>query len=479
MRKMMYGFMLFVIMVHSGVNAQDHFGTLSRINDILYLVQGNYVSEDKVQYQLLTDGALRGMLEKLDPYTLYFPENEFKEFNNDIDGVYEGVGMEIDKRGEYIVVVSPFEGSPAEKAGVKPGDKIIEVNGESAIGWQHVDITKKLRGKSGTSVTIAVLREGHSSKIVIPLVRAEIRSKSVTLSYMITPEIGYIRFSQFQQQSPEEMRDALSGLSNTGMKKVIVDLRGNPGGILSVAHAIADLFIDDGIIVTTKGRNPDANETYPATKNTPFKNIPLVLLVDEGSASASEIFAGAVKDLKRGTLIGAKTYGKGSVQRIFPLSDNSGVKMTIALYYTPSGVCVDKNGITPDIVIDKKLFPAQIDLIRNENWFLKFAAAHSKNYSLNTDGSVHPSPFDAFVDYLHHEKADMPSLLLSDPVLREAFLGLTDWESRIMNAMRHDIEDVLTYGIIEYRKGEKEARKALLSRDEVVRAAIRVLNEQK
>lgn len=459
--------------------AQDHFGSLSRINDVLYLIRSNYVSEEQIKYDELIHGALNGMFDRLDTHSVYYSEKEFQDFNNDIDGIYEGVGMEIDKRGEYIIVVSPFEGSPAEKAGVKAGDRIVEVSGESAIGWQHADITKRLRGKAGTKVTIAVERDGHPSKITITLTRAEIRSRSITLSYMMTRDVGYIRFTQFQQNSPEEMREALSELSKSGMKKLIIDLRGNPGGILSVAHAIADLFIDEGIIVTTKGRNPQSNETYPATKNTPYKNIPLVLLVDEGSASASEIFAGAVKDLKRGVLIGAKTFGKGSVQRIFPLFDNSGVKMTIALYYTPSGICVDKNGIVPDFVIPKKIIPAQIDNLENANWFRTYAAKNAKKYLIMDNGNLNSDPVNDFVDFLHNEKADMVSLLLSDPILREAFSGMNDWEEKVIKAMRADVESVLKYRIVEILEGEKNARKFMLSRDEAVQKALVVFNEKK
>lgn len=473
-------FVLFLMVVGFTIlSAQDHFGSLSRINDVLYLIRANYVSEEQIGYNDLLIGAMNGIFERLDPHSHFYPEKEFEEFNDDIDGIYEGVGMEIDKRGEYIIVVSPFEGSPAEQAGVKPGDRIVEVSGESAIGWQHADITKRLRGKAGTKVTIAVEREGHPSKITITMTRAEIISKSVTLSFMMNSDVGYIRFTQFQQNSLVEMKEALSALEKSGMKRLIIDLRGNPGGILSVAHSIADLFIDDGIIVTTKGRNPQANETYPATKNTPYKNIPLVLLVDEGSASASEIFAGAVKDLKRGTLIGSKTYGKGSVQRIFPLADNSGIKMTIALYYTPSGICVDKNGIVPDYVVPKKVVPAQIDTIDNANWFRIYASKHAHNYSLTDSGVLSADPVDDFIAFLHKEKADMLALLLPDPVFREAFSGITDWESRVVKAMHDDVAVVLTYNIIEYLHGEKNARKHMLSHDSAVLKAIEILNEKK
>jgi len=459
--------------------AKDTFNSLSTINDVLFLLKDRYVKPDMINLDTVTYDAVNGMLKSLDPHTNYFSKEELENFESDIEGVYDGLGIEIDKQGDYIIVVSPFEGSPAEQFGLRPGDKIAEVDGESVVGISTTDITKKLRGPAGTKVKVGVLRDGRSEITVFTITRAEIQSKSIRLAYMITPDTGYVKFNQFQDNSLKEMKDELSKLTQAGMKQLVLDLRGNPGGLLHIAYKIADLFIEDGIIVTTRGRNKDDEEVYRATKKSPYKDLPLIVVVDEGSASASEIFAGAMKDLKRALLIGDKTYGKGSVQQTYPLRDGSGLKMTIAYYYTPSGVCVDKNGIVPDIVVPAPPLSVQMSELLKDNWFLRYAEKNAQKYTVLPDRSVSPDPTDDFIAYLHAEKVDVESVLLPDPVLKNAMRTVEGWEKRVVAAMKADLVRQLTFTIIQKKVSYNEARKGITEKDPVIIRALTVLHDKK
>ena len=301
----------------------------------------------------LMQGAIKGMLESLDdPHSSYFTKEELKSFQEDIKGKYVGVGMVIQKKvNEPLLVVSPIEDGPAYKVGIKPKDKITEIDGESTYTLTSEECTKRLKGKANTTVKVKVFREINNTTKVFELKREVIELKYVK-SKMLDNEIGYLRLTQFGDNVYDDMKKSLENLQAKGMKALVLDLRSNPGGELSQSIKIASMFIDKGRIVSTKQKA--AKEKIYQREGKYFGDFPLVVLINGGSASASEIVSGALKDHKRAVLVGEKTFGKGSVQTLLPLPDGDGIKITIAKYYTPSGETIDGTGIEPDTKVEDK-----------------------------------------------------------------------------------------------------------------------------
>ena len=301
----------------------------------------------------LMQGAIKGMLESLDdPHSSYFTKEELKSFQEDIKGKYVGVGMVIQKKvNEPLLVVSPIEDGPAYKVGIKPKDKITEIDGESTYTLTSEECTKRLKGKANTTVKVKVFREINNTTKVFELKREVIELKYVK-SKMLDNEIGYLRLTQFGDNVYDDMKKSLEDLQAKGMKALVLDLRSNPGGELSQSIKIASMFIDKGRIVSTKQKA--AKEKIYQREGKYFGDFPLVVLINGGSASASEIVSGALKDHKRAVLVGEKTFGKGSVQTLLPLPDGDGIKITIAKYYTPSGETIDGTGIEPDTKVEDK-----------------------------------------------------------------------------------------------------------------------------
>lgn len=301
----------------------------------------------------LMQGAIKGMLESLDdPHSSYFTKEELKSFQEDIKGKYVGVGMVIQKKvNEPLLVVSPIEDGPAYKVGIKPKDKITEIDGESTYTLTSEECTKRLKGKANTTVKVKVFREINNTTKVFELKREVIELKYVK-SKMLDNEIGYLRLTQFGDNVYGDMKKSLENLQAKGMKALVLDLRSNPGGELSQSIKIASMFIDKGRIVSTKQKA--AKEKIYQREGKYFGDFPLVVLINGGSASASEIVSGALKDHKRAVLVGEKTFGKGSVQTLLPLPDGDGIKITIAKYYTPSGETIDGTGIEPDTKVEDK-----------------------------------------------------------------------------------------------------------------------------
>lgn len=344
---------------------------LKEISDIMDVIQDTYVEnanaqknkEEKnknsirkntgVTKKSLMQGALRGMLESLDdPHSVYFTKEEMRSFQEDIKGKYVGVGMVIQKKvGEPLTVVSPVEDGPAYKAGIKPKDKIVEIDGESTYNLTSEEASKRLKGKANTTVKVKVFREVNKMTKVFELKRETIELKYVK-SKMLDDGIGYLRLTQFGDNVYPDMKKALENLQAKGMKGLIFDLRSNPGGELGQSIKIASMFIENGKIVST--RQKKGEESVYTREGKYFGNFPMVVLINGGSASASEIVSGALKDHKRATLIGEKTFGKGSVQTLLPLPDGDGIKITIAKYYTPNGVSIDGTGIEPDKKVEDK-----------------------------------------------------------------------------------------------------------------------------
>jgi carboxyl-terminal processing protease len=334
----------------SAVGRQDY-ESLESFSNILSIVRKNYVEE--VDTKTLVSGAINGMLHSLDPHSAYLTPDLYKELQSDTQGRFGGLGIEITVKGGILTVVSPIEDTPAFKAGIKPGDQIFKIEEEFTKDMSLVDAVKKMRGLKGTKINLTIRREGSPDLIDFSLVRDIIRVRSVR-SRSLEPGYGYIRLAQFQERSDRDLQRALEKLAaeKGGMKGLVLDLRNNPGGLLTQAVRVSDLFLESGLIVYTEGRIEAQKQKYFAQKDGSWMDFPIVVLVNGGSASASEIVAGALQDHKRAVVLGTKTFGKGSVQTILPLDDSSALRLTTARYFTPNGRSIQTTGIVPDIVLD-------------------------------------------------------------------------------------------------------------------------------
>ena len=312
-----------------------------KFRDILKITQKyyiNHVDDDK-----LFESAINGMFEQLDPHTTYLSVDFQNQAEDDLKGKFEGIGIEFQLIHDTINVVSAIIGGPSDKLGIIAGDRIVEINGKSAIKLKSDKIVKLLRGKKGTSVDVKIFRPASKKTIAYRIVRDQIPLYAVDAHFMLNKNIGYISLSKFSETSTKEVLNALNELKNAGMQKLIFDLRSNPGGFLNQAFQIADLFLsDEKLIVSTKGRINEFNEEYHASISSPFESLPIVVLVNHGSASASEIVSGALQDWDRAVIVGQTTFGKGLVQRPFILDDGSAVRLTVSKYFTPSGRAIQR-----------------------------------------------------------------------------------------------------------------------------------------
>jgi carboxyl-terminal processing protease len=324
---------------------------LKVFTDVLGLIQKDYVEETKPKD--LVYGAIKGMLETLDPHSAFMPPNMYKEMQEETKGRFEGLGIEITMKDGILTVVSPIEDTPAYKAGILAGDQIVRIDGESTKNFTLMDSVKRLRGPRGTKVTITIMREGFTKARDFTLVRDVIPVRSVRHE-LLEKNYGYIRISQFQEKTDSEFDKAMKALQDESkgtLKGLILDLRNNPGGLLDQAVKIADHFIESGIIVSIEGRREEVKQRWSAHAEGTLTRYPLVVLVNGGSASGAEIVAGAIQDHHRGLIVGVQTFGKGSVQTIIPLKDGSGLRLTTARYYTPNGRSIQAKGIVPDIIV--------------------------------------------------------------------------------------------------------------------------------
>lgn len=318
---------------------------ISLFSEVLAHVEQSHL--DSPDSEPLMHGAIRGMLRTLDPYSQFFPPENYSDFRSESRGTYGGLGMEIGMRDERLTIVSPFKGTPAYKAGLQSGDIISQIEGKPTTHMTTMDAVELLRGEPGTQVTITILREGEPRPLEVPLTRDVIQFPSVE-SKVLKGDIGYIRINQFRDNTANDVDTAFDTFNQQEIAGLILDLRSNPGGLLRSAVEIASDFLAPGeLVVYTQGKTP--REEYSAEEGKQQKRYPLIVLVNGGSASASEIVAGAIKDHGRGLVMGEKTFGKASVQQVFPLSSGAAVKLTVAHYYSPNGVDIDKIGIVPDI----------------------------------------------------------------------------------------------------------------------------------
>lgn len=345
------GLLLFLVNNTASATSTNltYFKSLDLIRKVLELIKSDYV-EENLDEQKLIYGAIEGMLKKLDdPYTRFMEPKTFKEMQVETQGEFGGLGIVISIKDRMLTVVSPIDETPAARAGVLAGDMIVKIDGKDVVDIALHDAVKLLRGLVGTKVVITVLREGEKETHDFELVREIIKLPSVKY-WVVGPNVGYIRLTQFIQTSSEDLEKAMIDLEKNGVKSIILDLRNNPGGLLNAAVEVGRKFIPKGDIVSIKGRDGEENTYSSFFKYHPL--LPLIVLINEGSASASEIVAGAVKDNKRGLLLGKKSFGKGSVQTVISLNDGSAMALTTALYYTPSGVNIHKKGIEPDIEVN-------------------------------------------------------------------------------------------------------------------------------
>jgi carboxyl-terminal processing protease len=312
-----------------------------KFNDVLTYTEKYYVEE--VDTQMLVEAAINGMLNKLDPHSVYISPKQMANIEESFRGDFEGIGIEFQVVNDTLTVVSPITGGPSEALGILSGDRIIKIEGKDVIGISNEEVRQKLRGKAGTKVSVTIVRAGITGELQFNITRDKIPLYSVDTHFMMDHKTGYVSVSRFSETTVNELSDALKDLEKQGMQQLILDLRSNPGGYLNQAVQMADLFLDGKKkIVYTRGRRSEFNEEYFAKNAAPFENIPLVILVNRGSASASEIVAGAVQDWDRGIIVGETTFGKGLVQRQFQLSDNSALRLTISEYYTPSGRLIQR-----------------------------------------------------------------------------------------------------------------------------------------
>ena len=326
---------------------------VSEIRTALGLINSYYVEADSAELDALTERALVGMIEDLDPYSEYLNFDRLKQLDEETSQEFGGIGVQVEMRDEFLTVVAPLEGSPGERAGLLRGDRIVGVDGESIEGLGLAESVSELKGKPGTQVAILVERDGRDDRFELEVVRELIEVDNVHGAVLLDDGIGYLRISQFGKRTGEELEEAIASLQDEGMRALALDLRNNPGGLLDVAVEVAEKFLPEGeLIVYTKGRHESMNEEWYSENGDDPYAFPVAILINPGSASASEIVAGALKDSERATLIGEKTFGKGSVQSILPLGGNSGLKLTTAKYYTPGGYVIHENGVEPDIEVE-------------------------------------------------------------------------------------------------------------------------------
>ena len=344
---------LISLVSHKAAFATDNetYKNLKLFNEVLNMVEKNYVEE--IDPKAVIHGAINGMIKSLDPHSAFMTAEQYNDLKIGTKGTFSGLGIVITIQDDMITVVAPIEDKPAFIAGVKAGDKIIKIDGETIKGFTIMDAVHKLRGKKGTKVTITIVREDEDDTIDFDIVRDIIEIKSVK-HRIYHEDIGYIRISSFQETTADELDKALKEINteDVPLKGLVLDLRNNPGGLLGQSVRVSDMFLKSGVIVSSKGRTKDSGHVYTARDDGYEPKCPVIILINGGTASAAEIVSGALHDNKRAVLLGTQTFGKGSVQTIVPLKDGSALKLTIAKYYTPAGESIQARGIVPDIAVE-------------------------------------------------------------------------------------------------------------------------------
>jgi len=350
--------------VGSSSEGKNNYESLKVFSEVLSLIESTYV--EKVSSEKLIEGAIHGLVKTLDPHTSYLSLDAYQEMKVQTSGKFGGLGIEVSMRGGILTVISPIEGTPAFEAGIQAKDKIVKIENDSTLDMSINDAVSLLRGEVGSLVNITILRDRLKAPLLVKIVRDIIKVQSVKKN-IYHSDIGYIKIRSFSKNTSSDLDKALSYLRNKNITKLILDVRNNPGGLLNQAVEVSDRFLgNENLIVYTKGRMEDQNTRFTTNDKIKHVDYPMIILVNGGSASASEIVAGALQDLGRAVILGTPTFGKGTVQTIMPLSDGSALRLTTARYYTPSGRIIQENGIIPDIVIENKPLPTINEKIKDE-----------------------------------------------------------------------------------------------------------------
>ena len=411
---------------HLLAGTDETYEELKVFSDVLDIIEKNYV--DPVEPKELIRGAIQGMINSIDPHSAYLLPEAYKDLQIETRGEFSGIGIVITMQDNMITVISPIEGTPAYKAGVKAGDVIIKVDGQDTKAMMLWEAVKKMRGKKGTEVVITVLRKGVADPIDFTLVRDIIPLESVR-AHLLKPGYGYIRITNFREKTGQDVMAALQELESEKppLKGLILDLRDNPGGLLDQAIEVSDIFLDSGKIVSIKGRLEAHSKTYMAQKNTVKHPYPIVLLINGGSASAAEIVAGALQDHGRCVVLGTTSFGKGSVQTVEPLRDGSGLKLTIARYYTPNGKAIQATGIIPDIVVEPR------DLSTEEE------SAEPRMKEKDLKNHISAQPPGQMPERMKEKILDMRGVKVPDQGAPDAVKRLVEEDNQVQRAL-----DILT-----------------------------------
>ncbi|MCD6569692.1 MAG: S41 family peptidase [Deltaproteobacteria bacterium] len=403
-----FGFLILNSTIDVSAYTSKMYPQLEKFTDCLEIIEKNYVEE--VTPEKLIEGAIKGMTSVLDPHSTYLTKEEYKEIQISTTGSFGGLGIEIGIRDGGLTVITPIEGTPAFRAGIKPGDKIIRIEDKSTIDMSLGEAVKLMRGPKGTKVTITIFRESDKKPFDITITRAIIHIKSVK-SQMLEPGYGYIKVRNFQMDTADNIKKALNNM--LPLKGVILDLRYNPGGLLAQAISVSDLFLSSGKIVYTDGRRAEDRTEHIAHKEGTYTDFPIIVIINGGTASAAEIVAGALQDNKRAIILGVKSFGKASVQTIRPLSDGSALKLTVARYFTPSGRSIQATGIEPDIWVEQ---PTPIKKETNQDL----------NFIREKDLEHHLEPKEDSIMPKNNNKA-LQQLLKDDYQLKYALDILKTW----------------------------------------------------
>lgn len=479
-------------------NPGNIYSQIQLFSEVLQKLKQNYVTD--LSDEELIEAAIKGMLGSTDPHTNYFTADQFKDFTTSTRGSFGGLGIQIDKIGEYITVVSPIEGTPAFRMGITAGDKIVKVDGESIVGVTTDESIKKMRGDVGSEVVITISRPGIPDLIDFTIVRENIKINSVPYSFKMDNGAGYIRISQFNENTTSDLRSSLAKLETEGISGLIIDLRFNPGGLLDQAVDTVNEFIGyHKLVVETKGRT--RQDAIYTRYNSKERNYPIIVLVNEASASASEIFAGSLQDWDKGLVVGKNTFGKGSVQQLIPLSNNNGIKITTSYYYIKSGRCIHKmsndklltgkqvtdeelkkedeenhdqiyytsqgrevyggGGITPDIVIDNDLLTRFGVELRRKNLFFNYAVDYlvSHDHQISKNPRITAEIMNEFLDYA---KAEGVSYTAAD-----------------LDSTRSFIENSIKSELVRKVHGDLDSYKISVSQDKQLQKAISLFDRFK
>jgi len=433
---------------------ENSYKKLPEVMESLDYINKTYVDEEKIKGDKLLYGAIKGMLSTLDPYSQFMEPEEYKEMRSETSGSFSGIGVEITVRNEMLTVVSPIDKSPAWKKGLRAGDRILKVDGIITKNMTVNDAVKKIRGQKGTPVILTILHETADKSEDVEIIRDSIKIESVKY-YINDDNIGYVRLSQFIETSEDDIAKAINEMEKKKAKGIIFDLRNNPGGLLNISASICDRFLSaDKLIVYTMGRDKNNNKKYVSKAGSQYaESVPLIILVNKGSASASEIVTGAMKDNKRAVIMGTKTFGKGSVQSIFSLNDGSGLRLTTAYYYTPAGIKIHEKGIEPDIIEEDYFPPDFVYKLKYYDHFTNYAKKYAKD-----------AP-----------KLDLKKLVIEDKIVdefarevRAKGFVLSDAD---VSSNRDIIKKQLKIEVVKAVEGEEAGEKEAVEQDDVVRKA--------